>query len=67
MVGAPDLMYTYQLHGVSDAGNPVFRVVSDDLQVQYVTVLRARSDTATVEATIERALARLARPPKPAK
>lgn len=60
-------MFTYSVRGTNANGNPVFRVVSDGLQVQYVTVPYARSDTANVESTIIRALARLARPPKPAK
>ncbi len=57
--------YTARIVRRNAAGNPVYRVVSDGLQVQYVTIPYKRSDAATVDAVITRALLALVKPPKP--
>lgn len=47
------------------AGHVVFEVVADNLQRLYVTMPSARTDAATIDATIRAALGALYRPPDP--
>lgn len=57
--------YVATVHGTNANGAPVYRVVSDGLQVCYVTVPRKHSDAPSADATIQRALAALRVKPKP--
>lgn len=49
----------------SRAGNPVFEVVTDQLQRLYIQMRRDRSDTEQIDATIRHTITALARKPSP--
>ena len=58
-------MWTATLRGSSPYGNPVYRVVYDNLRIMYVTIPWKRSTNETVTEVIDRAVAEIHRPPRP--
>ena len=58
-------MWTATLRGSSAYGNPVYRVVYDNLRIMYVTIPWKRSDHQTVTEVIDRAVTEVHRPPRP--
>lgn len=57
--------YTATPIGSNATGNPVYRVVTDGLQVVHVTIPRKHSGATDADAVITRALEALRRQPKP--
>lgn len=59
------ITYTAFPVGANANGNPVYRIVTDGLQVAYVTIPRKRSDASTVDLIITHALEALHASPRP--